>query len=136
MPTKNVKCFSNNMDYSCRREMKDKLEQKNISGDWRDLKTISGYKEPHSQPVGDQKSVNIVTFHFIQSYATPDLCSVLPAATFIVCSPCVLALPHLLPPSQNIQLTATICIHCISCPMPCESYCDHQLTTVCEDTGM
>ncbi|KAI3374638.1 hypothetical protein L3Q82_021015 [Scortum barcoo] len=37
-----------------RRKMEHQLQQNNICGVWKGLKTISGFKEPKSQPVGDQ----------------------------------------------------------------------------------
>ncbi|KAI3371820.1 hypothetical protein L3Q82_024372 [Scortum barcoo] len=39
---------------SYRRKMEHQLQQNNICGVWKGLKTISGFKEPKSQPVGDQ----------------------------------------------------------------------------------
>ncbi|KAI3374520.1 hypothetical protein L3Q82_021003 [Scortum barcoo] len=39
-----------------RRKMEHQLQQNNICGVWKGLKTISGFKEPKSQPVGDQGS--------------------------------------------------------------------------------
>ncbi|KAI3361591.1 hypothetical protein L3Q82_013734 [Scortum barcoo] len=40
-----------------RRKMEHQLQQNNISGIWKGLKTITGFKEPKSQPVGDQRLV-------------------------------------------------------------------------------
>ncbi|KAI3354787.1 hypothetical protein L3Q82_004534 [Scortum barcoo] len=39
---------------SYRRKMEHQLQQNNVCGVWKGLKTISGFKEPKSQPVGDQ----------------------------------------------------------------------------------
>ena len=38
--------------------MEEGLQQRNVSGVWRGLKTICGYKEPDSQVRGDQQWVN------------------------------------------------------------------------------
>ncbi|KAI3369406.1 hypothetical protein L3Q82_007480 [Scortum barcoo] len=43
-----------------RRKMEHQLQQNNICGVWKGLKTISGFKEPKSQPVGDQGSHSVL----------------------------------------------------------------------------
>ncbi|TWW59246.1 hypothetical protein D4764_06G0007760, partial [Takifugu flavidus] len=40
-----------------RRKMENQLQQNNICGVWKGLKTISGFKEQKSQPVGDRGSI-------------------------------------------------------------------------------
>ncbi|KAI3375418.1 hypothetical protein L3Q82_021909 [Scortum barcoo] len=43
-----------NLVHSYRRKMEHQLQQNNICGVWKGLKTISGFNEPKSQIVGDQ----------------------------------------------------------------------------------
>ena len=51
---------------SYRRKMEDQLPNKNVMGVWRNwLNTISGYKGPTSEPVGDLQWVNDLE-HFLQ----------------------------------------------------------------------
>ena len=47
-----------------RTKMEDQLQQNNISGVWKGLKTMSGYKGPNQQPMGDQKWVNDLNLFF------------------------------------------------------------------------
>ncbi|KAI3353496.1 hypothetical protein L3Q82_019287, partial [Scortum barcoo] len=47
-----------------RRKMEHQLQQNNICGVWKGLKTISGFKEPKSQPVGDQGWANDLNLFF------------------------------------------------------------------------
>jgi len=49
---------------SYRKKMEDQLQQKNTSGVWRGLKTISGFKKPDSQAVEDQKWANDLNVFF------------------------------------------------------------------------
>ncbi|KAI5095921.1 hypothetical protein C0J45_14351 [Silurus meridionalis] len=42
-----------------RRKMEEQLQQNNVSGVWKGLKTITGHKEPSSQAVGDQNQHSI-----------------------------------------------------------------------------
>ena len=44
--------------------LEDQLQQNNISGVWEGLKTMSGYKGPNQQPMGDQKWVNDLNLFF------------------------------------------------------------------------
>ncbi|KAI5103643.1 gastrula zinc finger protein XlCGF28.1-like [Silurus meridionalis] len=44
--------------------MEDQLQQNNVSGVWKGLKTITGHKEPSSQAVGEQKWVNDLNLFF------------------------------------------------------------------------
>ncbi|KAI3369209.1 hypothetical protein L3Q82_007442 [Scortum barcoo] len=46
---------------SYRRKMEHQQQQNNICGVWKGLKTISGFKEPKSQPVGDQGSHSVLS---------------------------------------------------------------------------
>ncbi|KAI3375899.1 hypothetical protein L3Q82_004163 [Scortum barcoo] len=71
-----------------RRKMEHQLQQNNICGVWKGLKTISGFKEPKSQPVGDQgwaNDLNLFFNRFDQASAPP------PAQS-----------PLLQPPSQSL----------------------------------
>ena len=43
---------------SYRRKMENQLQQRNVSGVWKSLKTISGQRTPDSQAVGDEMWVN------------------------------------------------------------------------------
>ena len=47
-----------------RKKMEEQLQQNNISGVWRGLKTITGYKEPATQTEGDLKWVNDLNTFF------------------------------------------------------------------------
>lgn len=47
-----------------RRKMENQLQQKNISGVWKGLKTITGHKESSSQAEGDQQWVNDLNLYF------------------------------------------------------------------------
>lgn len=44
--------------------MENQLQQKNISGVWKGLKTITGHKESSSQAEGDQQWVNDLNLYF------------------------------------------------------------------------
>ncbi|KAI3363490.1 hypothetical protein L3Q82_011581 [Scortum barcoo] len=85
---------------SYRRKMEHQLQQNNICGVWKGLKTISGFKEPKSQPVGDQgwaNDLNLFFNRFDQASAPP------PAQS-----------PLLQPPSRSVPP-----VHCSSCaPSP------------------
>ncbi|KAI3352077.1 hypothetical protein L3Q82_020893 [Scortum barcoo] len=84
-----------------RKKMEHQLQQNNICGVWKGLKTISGFKEPKSQPVGDQgwaNDLNLFFNRFDQASAPP------PAQ-----SPLLLQ-----PPSCSVTP-----VHCSSCaPSP------------------
>ncbi|KAI3376865.1 hypothetical protein L3Q82_000110 [Scortum barcoo] len=80
-----------------RRKMEHQLQQNNICGVWKGLKTISGFKEPKSQPVGDQgwaNDLNLFFNRFDQASAPPLAQS-----------------PLLQPPSQSVPP-----VHCSSPP--------------------
>ncbi|TWW74415.1 hypothetical protein D4764_14G0004180, partial [Takifugu flavidus] len=47
-----------------RRKMENQLQQNNICGVWKGLKTISGFKEQKSQPVGDRGWANDLNLFF------------------------------------------------------------------------
>ncbi|XP_062863986.1 tyrosine-protein kinase receptor [Trichomycterus rosablanca] len=47
-----------------RKKLEEELQQNNVSGVWKGLKTISGHKKPDSQVVGDQKWVNELNLFF------------------------------------------------------------------------
>ncbi|KAI3354572.1 hypothetical protein L3Q82_019076, partial [Scortum barcoo] len=82
-----------------RRKMEHQLQQNNICGVWKGLKTISGFKEPKSQPVGDQgwaNDLNLFFNRFDQASAPP------PAQS-----------PLLQPPSQSLPP-----VHGSSCAPP------------------
>ncbi|KAI3372979.1 hypothetical protein L3Q82_023423, partial [Scortum barcoo] len=83
-----------------RRKMEHQLQQNNICGVWKGLKTISGFKEPKSQPVGDQgwaNDLNLFFNRFDQASAPPLAQS-----------------PLLQPPSRSVPP-----VHCSSlCPLP------------------
>ncbi|KAI3360250.1 hypothetical protein L3Q82_014567 [Scortum barcoo] len=85
---------------SYRRKMEHQLQQNNICGVWKGLKTISGFKEPKSQPVGDQgwaNDLNLFFNRFDQASAPPLAQS-----------------PLLQPPSRSVPP-----VHCSSCaPSP------------------
>ncbi|KAI3372130.1 hypothetical protein L3Q82_006986 [Scortum barcoo] len=96
-----------------RRKMEHQLQQNNICGVWKGLKTISGFKEPKSQPVGDQgwaNDLNLFFNRFDQASAPPPAqspllqppsCSVPPVHG----SSCAPLCP--LPPSHDPQFTPT-----------------------------
>ncbi|TWW59863.1 hypothetical protein D4764_06G0013930 [Takifugu flavidus] len=77
-----------------RRKMENQLQQNNICGVWKGLKTISGFKEQKSQPVSDRGWANDLNLFFnrpspVSSAATP--------ATVCACNPLFLLLsltPH------------------------------------------
>ncbi|XP_036958405.1 uncharacterized protein LOC119021911 [Acanthopagrus latus] len=62
------------------RKMEDQLQQRNISGVWESLKTVSGQRTPDSQAVGDQSWVNDMNLFFNRFDQTPTPPTVLPAA--------------------------------------------------------
>jgi len=47
-----------------RKRMEDQLQQNDISGVWKGLKAMSGFKGPNQQPVGDQQWVNELNLFF------------------------------------------------------------------------
>ncbi|KAI3354945.1 hypothetical protein L3Q82_004738 [Scortum barcoo] len=120
-----------------RRKMEHQLQQNNICGVWKGLKTISGFKEPKSQPVGDQgwaNDLNLFFNRFDQASAPPLPSPVSSAATSItLCAPCPLLLLCPLTPSHDPQFTPTLStlpplhtasvLHCTSPPStpPCSS---------------
>ncbi|TWW68206.1 hypothetical protein D4764_19G0000040 [Takifugu flavidus] len=71
-----------------RRKMENQLQQNNICGVWKGLKTISGFKEQKSQPVGDRGWANDLNLFFQPAQS-----------------------PLLLPPPLSVPA-----IHCSSCP--------------------
>ncbi|KAI3357032.1 hypothetical protein L3Q82_003661 [Scortum barcoo] len=86
---------------SYRRKMEHQLQQNNICGVWKGLKTISGFKEPKSQPVGDQgwaNDLNLFFNRFDQASAPP------PAQS-----------PLLQPPSHSVTHSVT---HSVLLPLP------------------
>ncbi|KAI3358972.1 hypothetical protein L3Q82_015356 [Scortum barcoo] len=116
-----------------RRKMEHQLQQNNICGVWKGLKTISGFKEPKSQPVGDQgwaNDLNLFFNRFDQASAPPPAQSPLlqpPSHSVppVHCSSCAPSPPlttlssHLpLPPSHNPQFTPTGHFHFTLCPAP------------------
>ena len=56
---------------SYRRKMENQLQQRNISGVWKSLKTISVQRTPASQAVGDQMWVNDMNLFFNRFDQTP-----------------------------------------------------------------
>ncbi|KAI3375979.1 hypothetical protein L3Q82_016519 [Scortum barcoo] len=89
-----------------RRKMEHQLQQNNICGVWKGLKTISGFKEPKSQPVGDQgwaNDLNLFFNRFDQASAPP------PAQS-----------PLLQPPSCSVPP-----VHCSSCAPPHLTFSSH-----------
>ncbi|KAI3357186.1 hypothetical protein L3Q82_015645 [Scortum barcoo] len=82
-----------------RRKMEHQLQQNNICGVWKGLKTISGFKEPKSQPVGDQgwaNDLNLFFNRFDQASAPP------PGPVFSAATPITLCAPfHTSPPSVH-----------------------------------
>ncbi|KAI3363778.1 hypothetical protein L3Q82_001207 [Scortum barcoo] len=83
-----------------RRKMEHQLQQNNICGVWKGLKTISGFKEPKSQPVGDQgwaNDLNLFFNRFDQASAPPLAQS-----------------PLLQPPSQSLPPVHWLLL----CPLP------------------
>ncbi|KAI3351348.1 hypothetical protein L3Q82_005892 [Scortum barcoo] len=78
-----------------RRKMEHQLQQNNICGVWKGLKTISGFKEPKSQPVGDQgwaNDLNLFFNRFHQASAPPPAQSSSAATPILLCAPCPLLL--------------------------------------------
>ncbi|KAI3375723.1 hypothetical protein L3Q82_003727 [Scortum barcoo] len=87
--------------------MEHQLQQNNICGVWKGLKTISGFKEPKSQPVGDQgwaNDLNLFFNRFDQASALPSPGPVSSAATPItVFAPCPLLLLCPSPPLTTLS---------------------------------
>ncbi|KAI3363875.1 hypothetical protein L3Q82_001471 [Scortum barcoo] len=93
-----------------RRKMEHQLQQNNICGVWKGLKTISGFKEPKSQPVGDQgwaNDLNLFFNRFDQASAPPPAQSSLlqPPSRSVPPVHCLLLCP--LPLSHDPQFTPT-----------------------------
>ncbi|TWW55977.1 hypothetical protein D4764_09G0010270 [Takifugu flavidus] len=80
-----------------RRKMENQLQQNNICGVWKGLKTISGFKEQKSQPVGDRRWANDLNLFFNRFDQVP--------------TPPPAQSPLLLPPPLSVPAT-----HCSSCP--------------------
>ncbi|TWW61350.1 hypothetical protein D4764_05G0014400 [Takifugu flavidus] len=80
-----------------RRKMENQLQQNNICGVWKGLKTISGFKEQKSQPVGDRGWANDLNLFFNRFDQVP--------------TPPPAQSPLLLPPPLSVPAT-----HCSSCP--------------------
>ncbi|KAI3363629.1 hypothetical protein L3Q82_001257 [Scortum barcoo] len=106
-----------------RRKMEHQLQQNNICGVWKGLKTISGFKEPKSQPVGDQGWANDLNLFFNRF----DLASTLPPAQSPLLQPLSRSVPPVpcshccpLPLSHDLQLTPTLTlpVHTLSCAPP------------------
>ncbi|KAI3371228.1 hypothetical protein L3Q82_023541 [Scortum barcoo] len=103
-----------------RRKMEHQLQQNNICGVWKGLKTISGFKEPKSQPVGDQgwaNDLNLFFNRFDQASAPPPAQSPLlqpPSRSVppVHCSSCAPS------PSHDLQLTPTRHFQFTLCPAP------------------
>ena len=95
-----------------RKNMQNQLQQNNISGVWRGLKTISGYKELDFQAVGDQKwlnDLNLFFNRFDQTSNPPQGQSSLQQHPFVN-TPCNFSLPH--PTSHTTQIAASHhCLH-------------------------
>ena len=51
--------------------MENQLQQRNVSGVWKSLKTISGQRTPDSQAAGDQMWVNNMNLFFNRFDQTP-----------------------------------------------------------------
>uniref|UniRef100_A0A3P9LKD5 Reverse transcriptase domain-containing protein n=1 Tax=Oryzias latipes TaxID=8090 RepID=A0A3P9LKD5_ORYLA len=60
---------------SYKRKLEEKLQQNNVSGVWRGLRTITGYNEPSTQAEGDQTWVNDLNLFFnrLDQLPTPTL---------------------------------------------------------------
>jgi len=58
-----------------RKRMEDQLQQNDISGVWKGLKAMSGFKGPNQQPVGDQQWVNELNLFYnrFDQPSTPSL---------------------------------------------------------------
>ncbi|KAI3366149.1 hypothetical protein L3Q82_009973 [Scortum barcoo] len=99
---------------SYRRKMEHQLQQNNICGVWKGLKTISGFKEPKSQPVGDQgwaNDLNLFFNRFDQASAPPPAQSSSAATPITVFAPCPLLPPVPLP------LSTTLPVHTYHSPL-------------------
>ncbi|KAI3354462.1 hypothetical protein L3Q82_018977, partial [Scortum barcoo] len=93
-----------------RRKMEHQLQQNNICGVWKGLKTISGFKEPKSQPVGDQgwaNDLNLFFNRFDQASAPPPAQSPLLQPPSQSLPPVPLAPPVPPPPSHDPHLLLT-----------------------------
>ncbi|KAI3351354.1 hypothetical protein L3Q82_005897 [Scortum barcoo] len=111
--------------------MEHQLQQNNICGVWKGLKTISGFKEPKSQPVGDQGWANDLNLFFnrFDQASAPLPGPVSSAATPItLCAPCPLLLLCPLPSlttfsSQPPDTSTSHSVLCTSPPStpPCSS---------------
>ncbi|TWW74400.1 RNA-directed DNA polymerase from mobile element jockey [Takifugu flavidus] len=77
--------------------MENQLQQNNICGVWKGLKTISGFKEQKSQPVGDRGCANDLNLFFNRFDQVP--------------TPPPAQSPLLLPPPRSVPP-----IDCSSCP--------------------
>ncbi|KAI3365926.1 hypothetical protein L3Q82_009698 [Scortum barcoo] len=106
-----------------RRKMEHQLQQNNICGVWKGLKTISGFKEPKSQPVGDQgwaNDLNLFFNRFDQASAPPPAQSPLlqPPSLLLCplfhgssCAPSPLSRP-------SVHTYLTLPFHTLSCAPP------------------
>ncbi|KAI3372144.1 hypothetical protein L3Q82_007002 [Scortum barcoo] len=107
-----------------RRKMEHQLQQNNICGVWKGLKTISGFKEPKSQPVGDQgwaNDLNLFFNRFDQASAPPPGPVSSAATPITLCAPCPLLLLCPLPPHDpwpSVHTYLTLPFHTLSCALP------------------
>ncbi|KAI4875879.1 hypothetical protein NFI96_009456 [Prochilodus magdalenae] len=88
---------------SYRRKLEEQLQQNNISGVWKGLKTISGHKKPDSQVVGDQKWVKELNLFFNRFDHLPDP----PPAQTSLLNPLSVALPKCGPPPSLTLIPST-----------------------------
>ena len=84
------------MKNSYRRKMENQLQQRNISGVRKSLKTISGQRTPDSQAAGDQTWVNDMNLFFNRFDQTPTP----PPAQSYLLPPTTSSIPRLLPYSH------------------------------------
>ncbi|KAI3351116.1 hypothetical protein L3Q82_005681 [Scortum barcoo] len=109
--------------------MEHQLQQNNICGVWKGLKTISGFKVPKSQPVGDRgwaNDLNLFFNRFDQASAPPGPVSsaATPITVFALCSRLLLC-P--LPPSHGSHLPDTSISLCPVHPPPSTPPCSSLL---------
>ena len=97
---------------SYRGKMENQLQQRNISGVWKSLKTISGQRTPDSQAVGDQTWVNDMNLFFNRFDQTGPL----PRPSHLCCSPPPLPSPLFTAPFSPLPpfpwLSCHILPHC------------------------
>ncbi|GAA6226633.1 RNA-directed DNA polymerase from mobile element jockey-like, partial, partial [Lates japonicus] len=98
--------------------MEEQLQQNDISGVWRGLKTISGHREPDNQTVGTLEWVNDLNLFFNRFDQSP---APSPAQSSLLQPPSSAPPVHCLTPTSTplpTVFSSQLPPHCLSCQTP------------------